>query len=43
MVGWKEVADLLFPDVDTSISDYKQQYPARPAGLVVSRFAPSPT
>lgn len=43
MVGWKEVADLLFPDIDKNIADYRQEYPARPLGLVVSRFAPSPT
>lgn len=42
-VSWQDVADKLFPDVDTSIADIKAQYPDRPAGTVVTRFAPSPT
>lgn len=42
-VSWQDVADKLFPDVDTSIADIKAQYADRPVGTVVTRFAPSPT
>ena len=38
-----ELANLLFPDVTQTIEDVKAQYPARPAGHKVTRFAPSPT
>lgn len=33
---------MLFPDVQ-DITSYENQYPERPAGSVVTRFAPSPT
>lgn len=39
----QQLADLLFPDVSKSIQDIKAQYPARPSGHKVTRFAPSPT
>jgi len=42
-VSWWDVAEKLFPDVDKSIADIKAQYPDRPAGTIVTRFAPSPT
>jgi len=42
-VSRKDVADKLFPEVDMSIADIKAQYPDRPIGKVVTRFAPSPT
>jgi glutamyl/glutaminyl-tRNA synthetase len=38
-----ELASLLFPDVTQTIADLRAQYPARPEGLHVTRFAPSPT
>ena len=41
----KELADLMYPDVTKTVSDYEEMYPKRdlPEGAVVSRFAPSPT
>lgn len=39
----QQLADLLFPDVTKTIGDYEAQYPLRPEGQKVSRFAPSPT
>lgn len=41
----KELADLMFPNVEHDIEYYERLYPKRdlPAGAVVSRFAPSPT
>lgn len=42
-VNWQDVADGLFPDINESISAIKVQYPDRPSGTVVTRFAPSPT
>ena len=41
----KELAELLFPNVEKTIEDYEKMYPERnlPEGAVVSRFAPSPT
>lgn len=38
-----DIAEKLFPDVDKDIACIQQQYPARPAWTVVTRFAPSPT
>lgn len=38
-----ELANLLFPDVTQTVEDIKKQYPDRPTGHKVSRFAPSPT
>jgi len=41
----KELADIMFPDVEHDINYYEELYPERnlPEGAVVSRFAPSPT
>ena len=39
----QQLADLLFPEVTTTIDEIKTRYPRRPAGQVVTRFAPSPT
>ena len=41
----KELADLMYPNVSKTISDYEKIYPERnlPEGAVVSRYAPSPT
>jgi glutamyl-tRNA synthetase len=44
-MNYKELADLLFPDVTKTIEDYEKIYPKRnlPDGAIVTRFAPSPT
>ena len=41
----KELAELMFPNVEHDINYYESLYPERnlPEGAVVSRFAPSPT
>jgi len=41
----KELAELMFPNVEHDINYYENLYPERdlPEGAVVSRFAPSPT
>ena len=41
----KDLANLIFPDIDKSIDDYKNLYPDRNLneGAKVTRFAPSPT
>ncbi|MDD3706340.1 MAG: glutamate--tRNA ligase [Clostridiaceae bacterium] len=41
----KELADLLFPDIDKTPEQYELLYPKRqlPEGAKVTRFAPSPT
>ena len=41
----KELADLIFPNIDKTIEDYKKIYPERnlESGACVTRFAPSPT
>ena len=39
----KELADLIFPDVTKTIADYEKEYPERPEGTIVTRYAPSPT
>lgn len=39
----KDLANLIFPDINKTIEDYRSIYPAREEGLVVTRFAPSPT
>lgn len=40
-----DLAELLFPDIHTSIEELEKRYPARklPEGAEVTRFAPSPT
>ena len=41
----KELADLIFPNIDKTIEDYDKMYPERnlKEGALVTRFAPSPT
>ena len=41
----KDLADLIFPNINKSIEDYEKMYPERnlPEGAMVTRFAPSPT
>ena len=39
----KDLADLIFPNITKTIDDYRKIYPKREEGLVVTRFAPSPT
>ena len=41
----KDLADLIFPNITNTISDYEKIYPERdlPEGAMVTRFAPSPT
>ena len=41
----KELANLMYPNVNETIDDYEKKYPKRnlPEGAVVSRYAPSPT
>ena len=45
MVTNKEIADLIFPEIDSSIEKLEERYPLRdlPEGAEVTRFAPSPT
>ena len=38
----KELAELIFPNIDKTIEDYNKIYPDR-GGVVVTRIAPSPT
>jgi hypothetical protein len=42
MTTWKDVADMIFPDIRTTIAYLQKQYPERPQ-KVVTRIAPSPT
>lgn len=44
-MDYKELAELLYPNVTKKIDDYEKMYPERnlKEGAVVSRFAPSPT
>ncbi len=41
----KDLADLMFPNVNMTIEDYEKKYPPRklPEGAIVTRCAPSPT
>lgn len=39
----KDLANLIFPNITKTIEDYRKIYPEREEGLVVTRFAPSPT
>ena len=39
----KELAEIMFPDITKTIEDYEKEYPERPEGTVVTRYAPSPT
>ena len=45
MVSNEELAELLFPQITTTIEDLERAYPPRqlPEGAQVTRFAPSPT
>lgn len=45
MTNYKELADLLFPDIDKTPEYYEELYPPRnlKEGARVTRFAPSPT
>ena len=38
----KDLADLIFPNIDKTIEDYESIYPSR-NGIVTTRIAPSPT
>ena len=42
-MNYKELADLIYPNIDKTIDDYRLEYPRREEGVVVGRFAPSPT
>ena len=41
----KELANLIFKDIDKTVSDYEKMYPIRnlKEGAIVTRYAPSPT
>lgn len=41
----KDLANIIFPNIDKTIEDYEKMYPKRnmPEGSKVTRFAPSPT
>lgn len=45
MITNKELAELIFPDINETLSDLEARYPARSLedGAEVTRFAPSPT
>ena len=45
MITDKELAKLIFPDIQTSLDELEKRYPPRdlPNGAEVTRFAPSPT
>ena len=45
MITDKQLADLIFPEITTSLDDLEKRYPCRdlPEGAEVTRFAPSPT
>ena len=42
---YKDLADLIFPNINKTVEDYEKIYPERnlPEGAMVTRFAPSPT
>ena len=39
----KDLANLIFPNINKTIEDYLKIYPRREVGTTVTRFAPSPT
>ena len=39
----KELANLIFPNINKTVEDYKEMYPRRNGDIAVTRFAPSPT
>ena len=42
-MDYKKLADFIFPDITKTIEDYEKEYPERPEGTIVTRYAPSPT
>ena len=44
-MNYKDLADLIFPNITKTVEDYSKMYPERelPEGAKVTRFAPSPT
>lgn len=42
-MNYEDLANAIFPDITKTIEDYEKEYPERPEGTVVTRFAPSPT
>ena len=42
-MNYKDLADAIFPNITKTIADYEAMYPEREEGIVVTRFAPSPT
>ncbi len=45
MANYKDLADLIFPNITRTVEDLEKLYPKRnlPEGAMVTRFAPSPT
>lgn len=45
MTQKEKIANLIFPDIEETLSDLEKRYPERdlPQGAIVTRFAPSPT
>ena len=45
LMTYKDLADLIFPNITKTVADYEKMYPERdlPEGAMVTRFAPSPT
>ena len=45
MSNYKDLANLIFPNINMTIEDLEKKYPKRnlPEGAMVTRFAPSPT
>ena len=45
MANYMDLANLIFPNITTTIEDLEKRYPKRdlPLGAMVTRFAPSPT
>ena len=45
MANYKDLANLIFPNITDTICDLEKRYPKRnlPEGAMVTRFAPSPT
>ncbi len=39
----KELAEFMFPNITKTIADLEKEYPERPEGTIVTRYAPSPT
>lgn len=45
MASYRDLAELIFPNIDKTVEDLERIYPKRdlPQGAMVTRFAPSPT